>query len=98
MIYLSAIFKLFPDCLFSFGGGYGCHAADSGKWQGHGWLSMEFTDLITISQMTPCRLQSILVTFVGIKIAGIPGAPSRQRLMYSHCRGYSRHTACEAYI
>ena len=43
--------------------------------QGHGWLSMsEFTDLITISQMTPGPIAVNSATFVGIKIAGIPGA------------------------
>lgn len=41
----------------------------------HGWLSMtEFTDLITISQMTPGPIAINSATFVGIKIAGIPGA------------------------
>lgn len=41
----------------------------------HGWLSMsEFTDLITISQMTPGPIAVNSATFVGIKIAGIPGA------------------------
>ena len=41
----------------------------------HGWLSMsEFTDLITISQMTPGSIAVNSATFVGIKTAGIPGA------------------------
>lgn len=41
----------------------------------HGWLSMsEFTDLITISQMTPGPIAINSATFVGIKIAGLPGA------------------------
>ena len=41
----------------------------------HNWLSMaEFTDLITISQMTPGPIAINSATFVGIKIAGIPGA------------------------
>ena len=41
----------------------------------HGWLSMtEFTDLITISQMTPGPIAVNSATFVGTKIAGIPGA------------------------
>ena len=34
----------------------------------------EFTDLITISQMTPGPIAVNSATFVGIKIAGIPGA------------------------
>ena len=41
----------------------------------HNWLSVgEFTDLITISQMTPGPIAINSATFVGIKIAGIPGA------------------------
>lgn len=41
----------------------------------HHWLTMaEFTDLITISQMTPGPIIINSATFVGIKIAGIPGA------------------------
>ena len=34
----------------------------------------EFTDLITISQMTPGPIAVNSATFVGIKIAGLPGA------------------------
>ena len=41
----------------------------------HGWLTMsEFTDLITISQITPGPIAVNSATFVGLKIAGIPGA------------------------
>lgn len=41
----------------------------------YGWLSMaEFTDLITISQMTPGPIAVNSATFVGIRIAGISGA------------------------
>ncbi len=41
----------------------------------HQWLSMsEFTDLITISQMTPGPIAVNSATFVGIKVAGLPGA------------------------
>ena len=41
----------------------------------HSWLSQsEFTDLITISQMTPGPIAINSATFVGTRIAGIPGA------------------------
>ena len=41
----------------------------------HNWLSMsEFADVITISQMTPGPIAINSATFVGIRIAGIPGA------------------------
>ena len=71
MIYLKLFLSFLQIGLFSFGGGYAAMPLIQGQVVAeHGWLSMkEFTDLITISQMT---INS--ATFVGIKIAGIPGA------------------------
>lgn len=41
----------------------------------HGWMTMkEFVDIITISQMTPGPIALNSATFVGIRIADIPGA------------------------
>ena len=41
----------------------------------HNWLTLaEFTDLITIAEMTPGPIAINSATFVGIKIAGVPGA------------------------
>lgn len=41
----------------------------------HHWLTLtEFTDLITIAEMTPGPIAVNSATFVGIRIAGIPGA------------------------
>lgn len=41
----------------------------------HQWMSMqEFKDIITISQMTPGPLAINTSTFVGLRIAGIPGS------------------------
>ena len=61
---------------FSFGGGYA--AMPLIKEQvvtNHGWLSLgEFTDLITISQMTPGPIAINSATFVGLKVAGLGGA------------------------
>ena len=63
--------------------------------QGHGWLSMsEFTDLITISQMTPGPIAVNSATFVGIKIAGVPGRTCGNVWLYSAVV-YSCHIACE---
>ncbi len=40
----------------------------------HHWLTLtEFTDLITIAEMTPGPISINSATFVGIRIAGIPG-------------------------
>lgn len=61
---------------FSFGGGYAALPLIQNQVVTvHGWLSLaEFTDLITISQMTPGPIAINSATFVGIKIAGFPGA------------------------
>lgn len=41
----------------------------------HGWLTMtEFTDLVTIAEMTPGPIAINGATFVGTQIAGLPGA------------------------
>ena len=77
MIYFQLFFKLFArSACFSFGGGYAAMPLIQGQVvQGYGWLSMsEFTDLITLSQMTPGPIAVNSATFVGSKIAGIPGA------------------------
>lgn len=76
MIYLQLFLAFLQIGLFSFGGGYAAMPLIQGQVVNtHGWLSMsEFTDLITISQMTPGPIAVNSATFVGIKIAGIPGA------------------------
>lgn len=76
MIYLQLFLSFLQIGLFSFGGGYAAMPLIQGQVvTSHGWLSMsEFTDLITISQMTPGPIAINSATFVGIKIAGIPGA------------------------
>ncbi len=76
MIYLELFWSFLQIGLFSFGGGYAAMPLIKDQVvTDHGWLSMtEFTDLITISQMTPGPIAINSATFVGIKIAGIPGA------------------------
>lgn len=76
MIYLQLFLSFLQIGLFSFGGGYAAMPLIQGQVVTlHGWLSMsEFTDLITISQMTPGPIAVNSATFVGMKIAGIPGA------------------------
>ena len=74
------LWKLFWSTLylsaFTFGGGYAAMPLIREQIvTQHHWLTMaEFTDLITISQMTPGPIIINSATFVGIKIAGIPGA------------------------
>ena len=76
MMYIQLFLSFFQISLFSFGGGYAALPLIQGQVVNvHHWLSMtEFTDLITISQMTPGPIAINSATFVGTKIAGIPGA------------------------
>lgn len=76
MIYLQLFLSFLQIGLFSFGGGYAAMPLIQDQVvTAHSWLSMpEFTDLITISQMTPGPIAINSATFVGMKIAGVPGA------------------------
>ena len=76
MIYLKLFLSFLQIGLLSFGGGYAAMPLIKEQVVTlHGWLTMtEFTDLITISQMTPGPIAVNSATFVGNKIAGIPGS------------------------
>lgn len=76
MVYLLLAFYFFQIGLFSIGGGY---ATISLIQQilvvENQWLTTKsFTDIVTISQMTPGPLAVNSSTFVGLQIAGLPGA------------------------
>ena len=62
--------------LFSIGGGYATiPLIQEQVVELEHWLTLqEFTDIITISQMTPGPLAVNTSTFTGLRIAGIPGA------------------------
>ena len=76
MIWFQLFLSFLQIGLFSFGGGYAAmHLIQEQIVNIHGWLDMDqFTDLITISQMTPGPIAINSATFVGIRIGGIPGA------------------------
>lgn len=76
MIYLELFWCFFQIGLFSIGGGYAAMPLIRHQVvEVHDWLTMaEFADIITISQMTPGPISINSATFVGINIAGIPGA------------------------
>lgn len=61
---------------FSFGGGYAAMPLIQAQViEKYGWLTVEeFTNLITISEMTPGPIAVNSATFVGNQVAGIPGA------------------------
>lgn len=76
MIYWQLFISFVQIGLFSFGGGYAAMPLIQNQVVTlRQWLTMtEFTDLITISQMTPGPIAINSATFVGMKIAGVPGA------------------------
>lgn len=76
MIYLELFWAFFKIGLFSFGGGYAAlPLIQDAVVAGKNWLTMgQFTDLLTISQMTPGPIALNASTFVGTQVAGILGA------------------------
>ncbi len=76
MILLQLFLSFLQIGLFSFGGGYAAlPLIQEQVVNAHHWLNMaEFSDLITISQMTPGPIAINTATFVGTKIAGVSGA------------------------
>ena len=75
-IYLQLFLSFLQIGALSFGGGYAAMPLIQQQVVDlHGWLTLsEFTDLITISQMTPGPIAVNSATFVGTRIAGVTGA------------------------
>lgn len=76
MIYLQLFLSFLKVGAFSFGGGYAALPLIQGEViHKYHWLSQtQFMDLITISQMTPGPIAINSATFVGMQLAGFPGA------------------------
>ena len=76
MIYLELIWSFIQIGLFSIGGGYAAMPLiEHQACYVHPWLTLEeFADIVTISEMTPGPITINSATFVGIQVAGIPGA------------------------
>jgi len=76
MILIKIFWSFFQIGMFSIGGGMAAmpliqnQVVDLNHWM----TLTEFTDLITIAEMTPGPIAINSATFVGIRIAGIPGA------------------------
>ncbi len=76
MIYVTLFLSFCQIGLFSFGGGYAAMPLIQHQVIDlHHWLTVkEFSDLVTISQMTPGPIAINAATFVGLRIAGPLGA------------------------
>lgn len=74
---MMALFLVFFQIgLFSVGGGYAAMPLiQSLVVEQRGWLTMaEFTNLMTIAEMTPGPIAVNSATFVGMQLSGLPGA------------------------
>jgi chromate transporter len=76
VIYFQLFLSFLSVGAFSFGGGYASLALiRQAVVLERGWLTAaEFANLITISEMTPGPIAINAATFVGTRIAGLPGA------------------------
>lgn len=76
MILLRLFFCFCQIGLFSIGGGHvAIPLIEDLVVKDNGWLTVSaFTDLVTIAEMTPGPIALNAATFVGNRIAGIPGA------------------------
>ena len=76
MIYWELFWSFVKVGAFCVGGGYASMPLIQAQViDEHGWLTMQqFIDIFTISQMTPGPIGINAATFVGTKVAGLPGA------------------------
>lgn len=72
MIYIDLFWSFFQIGAFSFGGGMAAMPLIQAQVvEKHGWLTLtEFTDLITIAEMTPGPIAINSATFVGMHVPG----------------------------
>ena len=76
MIYLELFWSFLQIGACSSGGGYAAlKLIQHQAVEAHAWMGMaEFTDLITISQMTPGPIAVNSASFIGMRMAGLGGA------------------------
>ena len=76
MIYFQLFLAFLQIGAFSFGGGYAAMPLIQAQViEKYHWLTLnDFTNLITIAEMTPGPIAVNSSTFVGNQVAGIPGA------------------------
>ena len=76
MIYLELLWSFIQIGMFSIGGGYAAMPLIQNQVVDiHPWLTMQqFADVMAIAEMTPGPIAINAATFVGMQVAGIPGA------------------------
>ena len=75
MIYLQLYFEFFKTGLFAIGGGLVTIPFLAKIGENYGWFTpAELTNMFAISESTPGPIGINMATYVGFKVAGIPGA------------------------
>lgn len=75
MIYLTLFWTFFKIGLFTFGGGYAMLPLIQSEVAAHGWMgSAELVNFVAVSESTPGPFAVNISTYVGTRLAGIPGA------------------------
>lgn len=76
MLYWELFWSFVKVGAFCVGGGYASMPLIQAEViDSHAWLTLaQFIDIFTISQMTPGPIGINAATFVGMKVAGVPGA------------------------
>jgi len=75
MILLTLFWTFFKIGLFTFGGGYAMLPLIQEEVAAHGWMgSAELVNFVAVSESTPGPFAVNISTYVGTRLAGIPGA------------------------
>ncbi|MBQ5648286.1 MAG: chromate transporter [Alistipes sp.] len=76
MIYLQLFLSYLKNGFFGFGGGYAMLSLIQNEIvEQRGWLtSMQFADIVAVSQITPGPIAINSATYVGYEVAGIAGS------------------------
>ena len=74
MIYLDLFWTFFKIGLFTFGGGYAMLPLIQAEVAAHGWLTTEtLLNFVAVSESTPGPFAVNIATYVGSRLAGVPG-------------------------
>ncbi len=75
IILLKLYFTFFKIALFGFGGGYAMIALLEKEVLPRAWLTVtEFVDIVAIAEMTPGPFAINSATYIGYKVASLPGS------------------------
>ena len=75
MILLELFWTFFKIGAFTFGGGYAMLPLIQAEVAAHGWMGAEeLVNVVAVSESTPGPFAVNISTFVGTRLAGIPGA------------------------